>query len=549
LARTYRKRIDHCEKEAKVFKHLGLSATPRRIDDEETRQLRSIFTSGKAGVLYEVSPQELWKRGILARPAYAYELTQQTADKNATSADLAYFRQFRELSTHMAETLAKNSKRNALIADTYKKRQRDFGKTLVFALNRAHCVQLNDAFRKRGIRSDFVISHLEGEKNAAEANRDKIMAFKRGDLDVLVNVQILTEGADIPDIRTVFLTRPTNSPVLLAQMVGRALRGRKAKGKKDVANIVSFQDNWNLIQEWLHPEEVGPALEVEEREPSRRIRGELSWISIAVLQRIARQLDDFETVEGEFLEFVPHGWYSVSVETDDGTQARQPVIVYSQQVAAFQEMEPFLRRKRLPKTLDAQKAADLVEELWRTVFRPVGEPEPRSEDIEDIVRYWCDKGAMPPYFLFQDRDHCSMEDLVTGIRARDLRASEAEASLQDAFTPEGLWYDIFGGDFSRFMRAYRLVELKLYTPAEDRPVPKFVIDPSDDDRHMTDELRERVLKRDGYLCLNCGARRHLQMDHIRPYSLRGSTSFDNLQTLCKWCNARKGTETIDYRKG
>jgi superfamily II DNA or RNA helicase len=52
---------------------------------------------------------------------------------------------------------------------------------------------------------------------------------------------MLTEGVDIPDVKTVFLTRQTTSSILLTQMIGRALRGEKAGGiNKDVANIVMF---------------------------------------------------------------------------------------------------------------------------------------------------------------------------------------------------------------------------------------------------------------------------------------------------------------------
>jgi hypothetical protein len=43
-------------------------------------------------------------------------------------------------------------------------------------------------------------------------------AFRRNNFDVLINIKILTEGTDIPDIPTVFLTRETKSDLLLTQM-------------------------------------------------------------------------------------------------------------------------------------------------------------------------------------------------------------------------------------------------------------------------------------------------------------------------------------------
>jgi superfamily II DNA or RNA helicase len=49
---------------------------------------------------------------------------------------------------------------------------------------------------------------------------------------VLINIKILTEGTDIPDVQTVFITRETTSDILLTQMIGRALRGPRMGGQK-----------------------------------------------------------------------------------------------------------------------------------------------------------------------------------------------------------------------------------------------------------------------------------------------------------------------------
>ncbi len=47
---------------------------------------------------------------------------------------------------------------------------------------------------------------------------------------MLINIKILTEGTDIPDVQTVFITRETKSDILLTQMIGRALRGPRMGG-------------------------------------------------------------------------------------------------------------------------------------------------------------------------------------------------------------------------------------------------------------------------------------------------------------------------------
>lgn len=59
-------------------------------------------------------------------------------------------------------------------------------------------------------------------------------------------------------------------------------------------------------------------------------------------------------------------------------------------------------------------------------------------------------------------------------------------------------------------------------------------------RHIPDALRIQVYDRDGWKCLHCGSVERLSLDHIHPYSLGGEDTLDNLQTLCRPCNSRKG---------
>jgi hypothetical protein len=53
-------------------------------------------------------------------------------------------------------------------------------------------------------------------------------------------------------------------------------------------------------------------------------------------------------------------------------------------------------------------------------------------------------------------------------------------------------------------------------------------------------LRKQVFERDGYRCVQCGDWHDLHADHIHPESKGGLATLDNLQTLCKPCNSRKG---------
>ena len=58
-------------------------------------------------------------------------------------------------------------------------------------------------------------------------------------------------------------------------------------------------------------------------------------------------------------------------------------------------------------------------------------------------------------------------------------------------------------------------------------------------RYIPNELRLKVLDRDGYCCRMCGKTWDLEIDHIIPFSRGGRTVYRNLQVLCGPCNRRK----------
>jgi 5-methylcytosine-specific restriction endonuclease McrA len=59
-------------------------------------------------------------------------------------------------------------------------------------------------------------------------------------------------------------------------------------------------------------------------------------------------------------------------------------------------------------------------------------------------------------------------------------------------------------------------------------------------KYITEELRDEIFARDFYRCKICGSDKDLTVDHIIPFSKGGSTKKDNLQTLCRNCNRKKG---------
>lgn len=130
--------------------------------------------------------------------------------------------------------LAANEARNKLIVKTYMDEAKKWGKTLVFACNIDHAEVLCGMFQNRGVRA-AVIHH-----KIAAADKQVIREmFKNGDLDVLVNITMFTHGVDIPEIRSIFLARPTTSDILFSQMIGR---GSRRTETKDFFYVVDFVD-------------------------------------------------------------------------------------------------------------------------------------------------------------------------------------------------------------------------------------------------------------------------------------------------------------------
>lgn len=77
---------------------------------------------------------------------------------------------------------------------------------------------------------------------------------------------------------------------------------------------------------------------------------------------------------------------------------------------------------------------------------------------------------------------------------------------------------------------YRL-DIGEFLPPKSKPLPR---------PRISARVRLAVYKRDGYVCLRCSSNDDLTLDHIVPLSKGGSNTVENLQTLCRSCNASKG---------
>jgi DNA repair protein RadD len=99
-------------------------------------------------------------------------------------------------------------------------------KTVCFAVNVAHSVHLRDEFIKSGVRAE----HIDG--GTPKPERDASLArLAFGQIELITNCMVLTEGWDMPEVGCCILARPTRKMGLYRQMIGRVLR--PADGKTD----------------------------------------------------------------------------------------------------------------------------------------------------------------------------------------------------------------------------------------------------------------------------------------------------------------------------
>jgi ATP-dependent helicase IRC3 len=323
-AKSYRDLIRRITTRGK--KHLlGLTATPTRTVESERPELTRIFGSEP---IYEVGARDLIDTGFLANPVPVRVQTKSDVEEGLTYSDIVHLQRFGDLSEDWMNRIAHLSGRNKTIINHYLEHRKKYGKTLIFAINVLHANLLRDALGQAGVHAECVTSYSFAVEKSPEpevrTRQDIIEAFQdaNSDLNVLINVMILTEGFDVPQLQTVFLTRPTQSEILFRQMVGRALRGPKAGGTNE-AFLVSFEDHWEQYRELgspfgrltdiLPPEEIiAPA----DRQVLPKVvleSGSLPYQIISAVAAEIRRIGRSQPVD--VFEAVPHGWFILEQPT------------------------------------------------------------------------------------------------------------------------------------------------------------------------------------------------------------------------------------------
>jgi superfamily II DNA or RNA helicase len=566
-APTYQKLIGSLQEHHPNVMLLGLTATPTYSDERRRGWLAKLFPQS---IIHQAEVQALMAAGVLAKP----HVEECETSFEAQFSDDEYSKwvrgPFRDLPESVVEHLATNAKRNEFIANHYAQNMERYGRTIIFADRWFQCEAICKSLDLRGVKAAAMYSqvdvaidaNLARARRAPDANDVALKRFRDGEIQVLVNIRMLTEGVDVPEAQTVFLTRQTTSAILLTQMVGRALRGPKFGGT-ECAYIVSFIDNWREVIQWARFEV--PRGAEGDAPVGARVDRAVELVSIGLVRRLAEALDSGESVStAPFASLMPIGWYEVEYEStvehagdargDDVDSVRRLVMVFDGERQRFEALlaDPVLSARFGAVDLDPLALESEVVRLRAKHFggaseRPGGNLQ---QAVFDLARHRAQRGVAPTFHAFDARAHHDVDALARAYIEHDLGPRALLVETQREFAREDRYWSSLFRTFERFKRMVDDTINRLQSPHSPSPsievLQQSEVGPGD--RLVPPELRAEILRRDGR-CLGCGETREgvLQIDHIVPHYHGGDLVESNLQVLCRTCNQRKLAATIDFR--
>lgn len=186
---------------------IGLTATPWRLDGSP---LGDVFDE----IHVAAGPSELSMDGFIASPV-TYGLPLEKA--RALTKGVKGKREYSD------EQLANAMTKKSLMGDTIAEWKRLSGgaPTIAFAVNHRHASKLHARFKAAGVRTEYMSKALIANHGA----REKMLArLVSGKTQIVINVDVLSEGVDFPSVKCILLVRPTKSLTKFLQQVGRACR-------------------------------------------------------------------------------------------------------------------------------------------------------------------------------------------------------------------------------------------------------------------------------------------------------------------------------------
>lgn len=573
VAPSYRRLIFDLRERYPDMRLLGLTATPTASNENKKIILKKVFPQS---VIAEATIEELMGQGILTKPKF--KTIETNIDAGFDAGDFQrWSNSYADLPQKIIKKLAENDIRNKIIAQSYVKEREKFGKTIIFTDRWYQCVTLCRYLRNRNVKADVMFTMADrnlGTAGTAQRNLDVLEKFKKSELEVLINIRMLTEGTDVPDADSVFLTRQTTSEILLTQMIGRALRGPKFGGT-EIAHIVSFVDNWDYDINWAKWKElpIGP----DEPEPELEHKHvPLESILIKLIDDAAKRADSEEKYEIEsYISLMPVGWYLTEFDTkiseeDDFKSIKDFVLVFEHKKENEKDLYDKYIEKLKNENLELFEDEDLELNLnsndpkylkinnklnqWYNEFLPSEKKDlNKLRYLFMIARHMAQNDKIKPhYFEFEERKNHNIDLFAKNLIHKKLDTISLDQACKQEYNKKDRYWRALYPDYFKFKSEIDYWITRILNPPEGGKPDIPYIDPEHPETpELTpEEIRNKIFKRDHYHCLSCGEsnKKLLQIDHINPRYRITDNSEDNLQTLCRDCNRDKGIKNIDFRK-
>ena len=205
IANSYQKLWKFCPNSKK----LGVTATPWRMNNSGFAQIFDAY-------IPSMSIKDFIQKGWLA--AYQYYSIPSNSEIIKSIESIREFDIDGDYKSRALVEVFDTSKIRVQLYDSYAKNA--LGKKgIIYSISREHSEHICAQYRNHDVKIENIDS-----KTPAKQRESIIKAFKNGDIDIIVNVDIFSEGFDCPDIEFIQLARPTKSLVKYIQQVGRGLR-------------------------------------------------------------------------------------------------------------------------------------------------------------------------------------------------------------------------------------------------------------------------------------------------------------------------------------
>jgi DNA repair protein RadD len=241
VAETYQLVLQSLVVQRRQTSLLGLTATPGRtwLDMDADEELAKFFYHQKVSLEvegYKNPVDYLVDEGYLAA-AHFIPLFYESGNR-LSDADLRQIESKLDIPPRILKTLAEDEQRNLRIITEVERLVETHKRIIIFASTVKHSNLLASVLTLRGYDAKSITSDTSARERERNIERYK---EKTKDARILCNYGVLTTGFDAPQTSAALIARPTKSLVLYSQMVGRAIRGKRAGGNA-TAEIVTVVD-------------------------------------------------------------------------------------------------------------------------------------------------------------------------------------------------------------------------------------------------------------------------------------------------------------------